>query len=429
MPPLRPCFAKFCRALRFPAVLLLTFFLLGTAPAYRPTPATETAQAINAFTFDFLRQVPPELFEKNTVLSPQSIFHNYAMSFVGSAGKTREELAQAFHFPPDENLLLTQLTAIRAQVKNDPTAQSTLLNAVWIGGRTEFKQDYKNRLTGNFGAALFDDTFGNPQRSSDVINRWIHDHTAGRVNDVVSSDDLQSERPTPNVVLHPALVLVNVAYFKSEWAARFSSEATTPQPFHLSPAESQPVPMMAQIHHFDYAEDTDFQYVELPYKEGTFSLGVLLPRKNISIPSLLKKIDADRLATLRENAFTHEVDLLLPKFEMRTTLELPEPLKALGIASAFDQEKADFSPMFNRTYEAANLFIRHSRQQAWIKTDEEGTEAAAATTTTHFSIGCSSMDMQPPPAIFHADHPFAVFLLHRPSQTILFTGWYVSPER
>jgi len=59
--------------------------------------------------------------------------------------------------------------------------------------------------------------------------------------------------------------------------------------------------------------------------------------------------------------------------------------------------------------------------------NEEGTEAAAATATTHFSIGCSAAP-RPAPVDFHADHPFLFMVVHNPSRSILFVGWVSDPE-
>jgi len=64
---------------------------------------------------------------------------------------------------------------------------------------------------------------------------------------------------------------------------------------------------------------------------------------------------------------------------------------------------------------------------AWIEVNEEGTEAAAATTTTHYSIGCSA-PARTPRAEFHADHPFLFFIVHNGSRSILFAGWVATAK-
>ena len=61
--------------------------------------------------------------------------------------------------------------------------------------------------------------------------------------------------------------------------------------------------------------------------------------------------------------------------------------------------------------------------KAFVEVNEEGTEAAAAT-TFHMIIGCCTMITSQ----FVADHPFLFFIRHKLSKSILFAGRYSSPE-
>lgn len=83
--------------------------------------------------------------------------------------------------------------------------------------------------------------------------------------------------------------------------------------------------------------------------------------------------------------------------------------------------------MINRKLEAGGVYINNIYQEAWIKIDEKGTEAAAVTASTHFSVGCSSDFSMPLLREFHADHPFVFFIIHNPSENIIFSGWISNP--
>ena len=85
----------------------------------------------------------------------------------------------------------------------------------------------------------------------------------------------------------------------------------------------------------------------------------------------------------------------------------------MGMPSAFDGTKADFSALSENP-----LFLQFVNQNAVIKVDEEGTEAAAVTDA---GFG----EMAPPPipsATFHADHPFLYLITERETGAILFAG-------
>ena len=100
----------------------------------------------------------------------------------------------------------------------------------------------------------------------------------------------------------------------------------------------------------------------------------------------------------------------------------------MGVSSTFDKEKADFNKMIVPHLDAFRIYISQVYHDTWIEVHEEGTEAAAATTTVHYSFGCSGGAINPPPVEFHADHPFLFAIVHNKSYSILFAGWIANPK-
>jgi serpin B len=188
------------------------------------------------------------------------------------------------------------------------------------------------------------------------------------------------------------------------------------------------VPTMHQNSLLHYAEDERFQFLEIPYIDDRFSMYLLLPKKNIPVTKLVDGISAKQIIDLKMGAFPHKVDVLLPKFRVKTGCPLREPLSRMGVNDAFDKRKADFDRMIVKISKAYRVYISSIRQDAWIGVDEKGTKAASATTTTHFTFGCSAVS-PPKPARFHADHPFLFFVVHNPSRSILFSGWVSEPGK
>ena len=106
---------------------------------------------------------------------------------------------------------------------------------------------------------------------------------------------------------------------------------------------------------------------------------------------------------------------------------MKQSLSEMGVKAAFDKGRADFDRMIIKKPEAFRVYMSEIYHDAWIDVHEEGTEAAAATSTIHYSFGCSTPS-QPPPAEFHADHPFVYLIVHNESRSILFAGWVSHPE-
>jgi len=100
---------------------------------------------------------------------------------------------------------------------------------------------------------------------------------------------------------------------------------------------------------------------------------------------------------------------------------LADTLKALGMATAFDQS-ADFSGMTG----ARDVFLSAVIHKAFVDVNEESTEAAAATAVVAVPMA-APIRREPP--VFRADHPFAFLIYDDRTGTILFLGRIVDPSR
>ncbi|MBI3791324.1 MAG: hypothetical protein HY275_10665 [Gemmatimonadetes bacterium] len=98
----------------------------------------------------------------------------------------------------------------------------------------------------------------------------------------------------------------------------------------------------------------------------------------------------------------------LPRFTLAGAYDLKRPIANLGMGLAFS-DFADFSRI-----STVPLKITSVRQRTWIDVNEEGTEAAAATSV---GIGVTSA-----PVAFVVDRPFVFAIRERFSGAILFLG-------
>ena len=112
----------------------------------------------------------------------------------------------------------------------------------------------------------------------------------------------------------------------------------------------------------------------------------------------------------------HDGLVALPKFKLEDTLELNLPLGALGMKTAFNSKKADFSGMFSDMH-----YISEVRQKAFVEVNEEGTEAAAVTL---IGMPNSAGFVENPPSPFEmiVDRPFLFAIVDARSEMILFMG-------
>jgi serpin B len=106
------------------------------------------------------------------------------------------------------------------------------------------------------------------------------------------------------------------------------------------------------------------------------------------------------------------LDIYLPKFTYKTEYNLKNILIEMGLDIAFSS-KADFSGMNG----FGGLFIEKVLHKAFVEVNEEGSEAAAATT-----VHILETSIPGPTKVFDADHPFIFFIQHKETDTILFMG-------
>ena len=112
-----------------------------------------------------------------------------------------------------------------------------------------------------------------------------------------------------------------------------------------------------------------------------------------------------------------------PKFvlEPAEPLALREHLIALGVRLAFEDGGADLTGIAKTS---PPLFLSNAFHKAYVRVDEEGTEAAAATAV----VGAEGTGAPPKDQVeFIADHPFAFFVVDRRTEAILFLGRVVEP--
>ena len=115
---------------------------------------------------------------------------------------------------------------------------------------------------------------------------------------------------------------------------------------------------------------------------------------------------------------------MLPRFKLEYEVDLNDALKALGMAEAFDPQRANFSGMAQLS-QAKRIFISKVKQKTFAEVNEEGTVAAAVT-----SVGIQVTSVQPPQEnfIMKMDRPFFVAMRDNLTRVVLFMGSIVDPE-
>jgi serpin B len=162
------------------------------------------------------------------------------------------------------------------------------------------------------------------------------------------------------------------------------------------------------------------QAVELPYLGEDVSMLVVLPPDG-EFEAYERDFDGATLSTLVETLEPREGTVRLPRFEFDSGFRLGDALQQLGMTDAFAPQDANFSGMVAEDT-TRQLAVDEVYHDTFLKVDETGTEAAAATGTVMVETS-APLD----PFEFVADRPFLFAIRDRPTDTVLFLGRAVDP--
>jgi serpin B len=251
--------------------------------------------------------------------------------------------------------------------------------------------------------------FRNPA-AVETINAWVAKHTNDRIEHLVDQVD-------PLTVA----MLTNAIVFKGKWTLQFDPKSTQPHDFKPANGAALQVPMMKNSSEYAYyADGHGLEAIRLPYADGTFAMYVVLPQDSSGLQSFLTQLTPDTFTSLVSSLHKQRGTIELPRFTITYDATLNAVLTKLGMGIAFGD-----NANFDGICKTPRMQISEVRHASFLKVDEEGTEAAAAT-----SVGMRAMAVRIEPQPFHmvVDHPFFLAIRDERSGQLLFTGTIAKPE-
>lgn len=386
-----------------------------------PTPeeAKTFAQASNAFGVDLWKAIAKK--PGNLTVSPASISMAFAMPYIGARGATADEMKKVLHFGGTPEETATAAGKLSAEL-TDPKRKLVfrIANQLYGEQSAPFEQPFLDLTASAFGAPMAKVDFkGNFEGVRTNINDWVAKKTENKITGLMpqgSLDDLTR------------LVIVNALYFKGDWEEAFDKGATSPGAFTTPGGEKQ-TPMMHGDHdaRHGYAAVDGVKVLSMDYKGGAMSMLFILPDAKDGLPAVEKSLTTAKLDGFVGALSRKPVEVTLPKFEINPAESLPlgPTLVGMGMKIAFDDRAADFTGISNPSERDERLHIDKVFHKAFIKLDETGTEAAAAT-----GIGmAATTSVAPPSEQFVADHPFLFVLRDNASGLTIFMGRIDDPTQ
>ena len=374
-------------------------------PLVLTTKSAEFAEKGSSFTFHFIDQINAAS-TKDYIISPLSMQFLLGMILDGAKGETAEEICQVLGYGAGETEAVNEycLSMLQQLPALDKKTRLTIANAIFVDDGWPLKDSYKSTVGKYYQAEVSNLNFADGAASLKAINGWCADHTNGLIPKIL--DEVK-----PDMLAY----LLNALYFKSQWKNKFDKTKTSDEFFTDESGTKGKLPMMKQNKAYGYTETEVYQTVCLPYGNGAFSMYVFLPKEKYGVSDVTASLRKADWNLVRSSLSTSEVDLWLPRFETQYHIKLNDILSEMGMPLSFDPA-ADFSAVSDYA-----LCLSFVQQDAIIKVDEEGSEAAAVSSAGMIKNTSAGPDHF---VVFHADHPFLYLITESSTGAVLFAGRY-----
>lgn len=263
---------------------------------------------------------------------------------------------------------------------------------------------------------MIDDTLklNTPDISSFVRKDLQADDIVSFVNDLAND---MSHGMIPTLIERPfdadaMAVIMDGIYFNGEWENKFDEADTYKAKFYGSNAETE-TNFMETTAFFDIWKEQSIISLDYANSDLTMDICFDLEGKSASEKfeeylNFITERDIEPVGT--------QCQLILPKFEVETDMNILDAYKNVGITHLFDENYSkDLKAL------ADDIFVSDATQKTKIIVDEKGTEASSITTIVINKT--TAVGDAPTPLLVEVNKPFIYTIREKSTNIILFAGY------
>jgi len=345
--------------------------------------------------------------QRNIVVSPVSAAMACGMTYNGTEGQTRRELADMLGWNDFSEREINQYHQRLIHYYNNQTGAITLniANSIWHNSALEVYPEFLRKNSEYF--SVFQSSFENKNFARE-INQWARRETNGHIDKIL-------ENSSPEDLLY----IINATYFRGDWKHEFNASKTTDSYFYLEDGTQKRTQMMWQKADLNYYRNGSFQMVELPYENESFCMYILLPDSNMSLNRLISNMDFETWERHKSQlSRKRNINFGMPRFRCEYSVGMKELMESMGVNNLFETGSADLSGISDK-----RLSISEVMHKSAIEVDEKGTEATAATSLAKSFT--TLVDDNPFNLV--VNRPFVFAIEEKQSNSLLFMGKISNP--
>jgi serine protease inhibitor len=385
----------------------------------QPTPSTpppvlarhpQLQEGSAKFAVRLLQQVLEKRPNDNFCVSPLDVQLGLSLLLNGLQAQGYQEVADALGYG---ELPLEEVNAFQRAVWEQVHAEGDAYEvrqalALYTVAPYRWTAAVKQQAQGRYPAAFYELESASLPQQIGQVQSWLQEQTKNRV---ALSPELWGQ-----IAANPTLAgVVSALFLKAEWEQPLGIAPSIE--FRTADGRKRSVDAMARRYErLPYLEERDFEAVALPYRGGQLRFYLFLPREGVSLRQWVRQLDAARWRAWRKQFKERVVELHMPKFEVASEHDLRDPLQQIGVRQIFRDGG------LRGVVEGAETagYIGLWAQQATVRVDERGTEAAAGSAITAFVLDYGTVQMR-------VDRPFLFAIVHEPTELILLMGVVRAP--
>ncbi|XP_028772522.1 serpin-ZX-like [Neltuma alba] len=331
--------------------------------------------------------------DENRVLSPLSFQVVLSLLAAGSGGYTRRQLLTFFDADS-----VDQLNHFASRISEDIMADGDpavgprmrCSNGLWLDQSLTLKPSFKQILDSDYRAALNPVDFQTKAPNvRQQINSWVENETNGLVKDLIREGSLNNS---------VKLVFTNALYFKGAWDEDESPPLPSTEDRRNENFTRVPF-MIGKRREFGRWYDGFERFCQVHKKQSEdrrcFSMAFCYP---------LTHTGDGCIAHVTETVMDVR-DRSTPKFSCSSEVEASSMLRGLRVTLPFSGGR--WKEMLN-SFTGPKLYVFSILQKSFMETNEQGTEAATATTAILMS-GCPACLPHVPKMKFIDRIPFLLY--------------------
>ena len=342
--------------------------------------------------------------DENVLISPLSIQLALAMTANGANGNTKAEMEALLGGEISLEDLNEYLYSYVNNLSSAEKYKLQIANSIWLRddeGRLQVEKDFLQKNADYYGAQAYKAAFDD-QTLKD-INNWVKNNTDGLIDSILDQIDDDA-----------VMYLINALVFDAEWQHVYDKSDVYKGKFTNIDGTEKQVDMM-HSEETVYLQDENATGFMKPYSGSKYNFAVLLPNEGIDIYEYIEGLTGEELMETLSTPQLGMVMATLPKFSYEYELTMNDVLKELGMPTAFNETKADFSKLGESS--RGNIFIGEVLHKTFISVDELGTKAGAV---TKVEMNDESAPMSE--WVVNLNRPFVYMIIDNESNLPVFIG-------